>query len=463
MRAKEFVVEADSYQPPELSVGDRILKGKFKNSPAEIKGFTKDKHNQPVLKTNRGEVQLFKPRVTKLMDKDVAEDRESIPSGKKRITWNGIDLVVSIDGATVDIRAMTGDSQMAYVVFDRDGDTLVADDLAVEEQYKGQGIAKIMYNYVKELGFRVKRSSDQLVAGKKFWDKNKGAENNIWEQGVAEGFPQPGPSSGAPKQFGSDAKIQTRQMTVTDIISSVPGVPYYNNVVDDWDAKKYNSWGVTKKVIEYATYLKNHPESLAKLPPAIVLNGKFEDGAHRVSAIWLLQQRMDPKNPLWENAKLNVEFVKQGVAESFGDTIPIVRRAKNAIRNIGVDKISPSVHLYRNPELKGAYVKSSKAIKDLPVTTVPISSLIMWEPESKLTGAEGSEHVAQMVQAIKQGAKLPPITVTPLATGYRIIDGHHRYGAYKLAGVKNIPVRVVDRKKVLYLEKQGNLAPKKLR
>ena len=116
----------------------------------------------------------------------VEEDREHIPSGKKRITWNGIDLVVSIDGATVDIRAMTGDSQMAYVVFDRDGDTLVADDLAVEEQYKGQGIAKIMYDYVKELGFRVKRSSDQLVAGKKFWDKNKGAKNNIWEQGVAE-------------------------------------------------------------------------------------------------------------------------------------------------------------------------------------------------------------------------------------------------------------------------------------
>jgi len=137
-------------------------------------------------------------------------------------------------------------------------------------------------------------------------------------RGVAEGGPQPGPSSGAPKQFGPDAKIQTRQMTVKDIISSVPGVPYYNNVVDDWDAKDY-SWGVTKKVIEYATYLKDHPESLAKLPPAIVLNGKFEDGAHRVSAIWLLQQRMDPKNPLWKNAKLNVQFVKQGVAENFAD------------------------------------------------------------------------------------------------------------------------------------------------
>ena len=69
--------ETDTYQPPELSVGDKILKGKFKNSPAEIKGFTQDKHNQPVLKTNRGEVQLFKPRVTKLMDKDVAESLDN--------------------------------------------------------------------------------------------------------------------------------------------------------------------------------------------------------------------------------------------------------------------------------------------------------------------------------------------------------------------------------------------------
>jgi len=145
-------------------------------------------------------------------------------------------------------------------------------------------------------------------------------------EGMAEGFPQPGPSSGAPKQFGADAQIQTRQMTVKDIISSIPGVPYYNNVVDDWDAKDY-SWGVTKKVIEYATYLKDHPESLAKLPPAIVLNGKFEDGAHRVSAIWLLQQRMDPKNPLWKNVKLNVQFVKQGMTE--GEEItegPFVQR-----------------------------------------------------------------------------------------------------------------------------------------
>jgi hypothetical protein len=135
---------------------------------------------------------------------------------------------------------------------------------------------------------------------------------------TTEGVPQPGASSGAPKQFGPDAKIETKQMTVKQIISSIPGVPYYNNVVDDYDAKDY-SWGVTKKVLEYATYLKDHPESLSQLPPILVLNGKFEDGAHRVSAIWLLQQRIDTKNPLWTNAKLNVKFVKTGVEENFAD------------------------------------------------------------------------------------------------------------------------------------------------
>ena len=151
------------------------------------------------------------------------------------------------------------------------------------------------------------------------------------KQGVTEeNIPQPGESSGAPKQFGSDAKIVTKQMTVKEIISSVPDVPYYNNVVDDYDAKDY-SWNVTKKTIEYANYLKDHPDSLAKLPPILVLNGKFEDGAHRVSAIWLLQQRMDPKNPLWSNTKLNVQFIKKGVAEEQSPTMGINVRSDGNI------------------------------------------------------------------------------------------------------------------------------------
>jgi hypothetical protein len=68
--------------------------------------------------------------------------------------------------------------------------------------------------------------------------------------------------------------------------------------------------------------------------------------------------------------------------------------------------------------------------------------------------------VQQMVQDIRQGATLPPITVTPLLTGgYRIIDGHHRYGAYLQAGVQNVPVQIMDRTKVLYTDPR-TVAPK---
>lgn len=141
------------------------------------------------------------------------------------------------------------------------------------------------------------------------------------QQGVAEGFPQPGESSGKAKQFNLNAKIQTKAMTLDQILSSVKGIPYVNNVVDDWDAKDY-SWNVTKQVIEYARYLQKNPQTVANLPPLTVIDGQLNDGAHRLSAINLLQKRMDPKNPLWKQVKLKVNFgtsadvaPKQGVAE----------------------------------------------------------------------------------------------------------------------------------------------------
>ena len=129
MRANEFITEAESYQPPELTVGDKILKGKFKNSPAEIKGFTKDKHNQPVLKTNKGEVQLFKPRVAKLMKEEelteLFDPKTSFPlkwsewyAGTSEAHAEAYDT----DGRTIDISFVpTGNDKVIEIVFKRGG------------------------------------------------------------------------------------------------------------------------------------------------------------------------------------------------------------------------------------------------------------------------------------------------------------------------------------------------------
>jgi hypothetical protein len=63
------ITEAKSYQPPEISVGDTVKVGKFKNRKAEVKGFETDDHGQPVLKTTKGDQKLFKPRIAKLEPK----------------------------------------------------------------------------------------------------------------------------------------------------------------------------------------------------------------------------------------------------------------------------------------------------------------------------------------------------------------------------------------------------------
>jgi GNAT superfamily N-acetyltransferase len=65
---EEAVNEAeDTLTLPKISVGDEVMVGKFKNRKAEVKGFSKDDHNQPVLNTTKGDQKLFKPRISKLM------------------------------------------------------------------------------------------------------------------------------------------------------------------------------------------------------------------------------------------------------------------------------------------------------------------------------------------------------------------------------------------------------------
>jgi pyrimidine deaminase RibD-like protein len=126
----------------------------------------------------------------------VAEDEHATPSRprvvdsmKSMVDVGGIQLNVAIDGAEVSIRPVVDGYQAGYVVFDRDGSTLVPDDLAIDDEFRGRGIAKIIYDYVKSLGFTIRRSSDQTRAGKHFWDKNRGKDGMIWEQTASKDQP----------------------------------------------------------------------------------------------------------------------------------------------------------------------------------------------------------------------------------------------------------------------------------
>ena len=60
-------------------------------------------------------------------------------------------------------------------------------DLYVDEKYRGRGIAKTMYDYVKSKGYAIHRSWDQTEAGAKFWNKNRGEDGQLWESDLTVG------------------------------------------------------------------------------------------------------------------------------------------------------------------------------------------------------------------------------------------------------------------------------------
>ena len=110
--------------------------------------------------------------------KGVAEGREN---------YNGLNLLLQKDDEELFVKASAGGKELGHVLFVIDGDTLSPQDLEVDERYRGHGIAKTMYDYVKSKGYKIRRSGQQTDAGRGFWTKHR-PEQNFWEQGVAEGF-----------------------------------------------------------------------------------------------------------------------------------------------------------------------------------------------------------------------------------------------------------------------------------
>jgi GNAT superfamily N-acetyltransferase len=108
----------------------------------------------------------------------------------KTVEYEGLTLKISKNGHQLMVNALDdwGNKVLGHVTFNiGDGKELDPQDLKVDDKYQGQGIAKVMYDYVKSLGYTIVRSYDQTDAGAGFWNKHRGEDVRIWEQGVAEG------------------------------------------------------------------------------------------------------------------------------------------------------------------------------------------------------------------------------------------------------------------------------------
>jgi len=101
-------------------------------------------------------------------------------------SFRGIDISMEKEDDEIMVQASAGGKQLGSVLFVEYDGYLMPQDLEVDERFRGQGIAQAMYDYVKSLGYRIRRSGQQTDAGSGFWRKHR-PEQNVWEQSVAKG------------------------------------------------------------------------------------------------------------------------------------------------------------------------------------------------------------------------------------------------------------------------------------
>ena len=131
--------------------------------------------------------------------------KPSVAEGKNR---GDIELKVTklYDEDQILITATSHGKILGRVYFDIFDSQLIAADAEVASEYRNQGIASMIYDYAKELGWEVVRSGRQTDDGAGFWDKHR-PKQDVWEQGVSEGLRDPfhekyfGPTAGAIKKI----------------------------------------------------------------------------------------------------------------------------------------------------------------------------------------------------------------------------------------------------------------------
>jgi len=111
------------------------------------------------------------------------------------------------------------------------------------------------------------------------------------------------------------------------------------------------------------------------------------------------------------------------------------------------------VKLHTDPGYFGAEVDDA-GFDSLPIVNIPANKLVGFEPDSKMNQTKSQANVEKIVAGLKKGDKLPPLLVRKYKNGYQVLDGHHRFWAYKLSGTKSIPVRIVADKDIEEIGKQ---------
>lgn len=110
--------------------------------------------------------------------------------------------------------------------------------------------------------------------------------------------------------------------------------------------------------------------------------------------------------------------------------------------------------IYKSSQTKGASVDDMYA--DEPIVMLNINDIINYEPASKMNIPKNRENMEAIIQAIELRVDLPPVYVRKSPNPnykWQIVDGHHRYWAYKKKNVQKIPARIIAPEDITYKSK----------
>lgn len=111
-----------------------------------------------------------------------------------------------------------------------------------------------------------------------------------------------------------------------------------------------------------------------------------------------------------------------------------------------IDEVAKA-SISHDPNDFGTYITDKG--KPEKTTRLPINKLVGLEPDSKMDDPASRKNLNQIIRALQTGATLPPLLVRKIAPlQYQILDGHHRFAAYKQLGFKEVPVRIIHKANV---------------
>jgi hypothetical protein len=117
-------------------------------------------------------------------------------------------------------------------------------------------------------------------------------------------------------------------------------------------------------------------------------------------------------------------------------------KARNVATRESIAEVA-KVRISLDPKDLGAYVYDEDPPE--PTTLIPLGEITyVLEPDHEHATKPGFQaRIARMVKTLEKGKQLPPVLVRKYQGSYQILDGHHRFKAYRMVNAKEIPARIV--------------------